>query len=106
MDGEMKMENCGYFMKWRNGGGGDWCSTVDSNGRCHRLALLSSEEIARMAHADVKNIAGDDEATLTVDQNYTNIAQSFEIYIHEITTDAPWWRQLPEITKTSPVMTR
>ena len=42
-----------------------------------------------MAHADIKNIADNDQATLTVDQNNANIAQSFKIYVYEITTDAP-----------------
>ena len=62
---------------------------VDGNGSCHGLMSSSSEEIARMAHADIKNIAGDDQATLTVDQNYAKIAQSSEIYDHEFATDAP-----------------
>ena len=59
----------------------------------------SSEEIARMAHADIKNITGDDQATLTVHHNYANIMQSFEIYVYEIGTDAlrlnaVFWRLL------------
>ena len=36
--------------------------------------LHFSEGIARMAQADVKNIAGIDQATLMVDQNYRIIA--------------------------------
>ena len=56
---------------------------------CHELPPSFSEEIARMAHADIKNMASDDQATLTVDQNYANIAQSFEIYVNKIATDAP-----------------
>ena len=41
-----------------------------------------------MAYADVKNIVGDDQATLMVDQNYANKC-IFEISIYEITTVAP-----------------
>ena len=68
MDGEMNMQNRGYSMKWRKRGGGDWWFTVDGNGSCHWFVSSSSERI-RLAHADVKNIAGDDQTTLTVDQN-------------------------------------
>ena len=35
--------------------------------------------------ADIKKIAGDDQATLTVNRN----AQSFEMYVYEIMTNAP-----------------
>ena len=66
------------------------CSMVDGNGIYHHLTPSSFEEIAQMVHADVKNIAGDDHATITVAQNYAYITQSFEIYIYEITTDASW----------------
>ena len=61
----MNMRNCGYSAKWWNGGGGDCCSMVDGNGSHHGLVPSSSEEIAWMAHADIKNIASDDQATLT-----------------------------------------
>ena len=57
------------------------------NGSCHELEPSSPKEIARMAHADVKNIA-DDQAISMVDQNYANIAQSIKIYVCEIVTDA------------------
>ena len=61
---------------------------VDSNSSYHELAPSSSEEITRIAHADVKDIAGDDQVTLTVNRNYANIAQSLKIYIYEIMLDA------------------
>ena len=38
--------------------------------------------------ADVKIIAGDDEATLRVNQNSANIMQSFKIFIYEFLVDA------------------
>ena len=44
----------------------DWCSAADGNGSCHGLAQLFLE---RWHIADVKNISGDDQATLMVDQN-------------------------------------
>ena len=88
MDGEMNMRNHGYFAKWQNGGGEKWCSMVDGNSRYHGLVPLSSEVIAGMAYADIKNIAGDDQATLTDNQNYANIQQSYKIYVCELTTDA------------------
>ena len=50
----------------------------------------SSEEITKIVHADIKNIAGDGQATLTVNQNHANIMQSLEIYVYKIATDAPW----------------
>ena len=62
---------------------------VNSNGSCHRLTPLCSEKIARTALADVKNIAGN-QAILTHDKNYANIAKSIKIYVKKITTDAPW----------------
>ena len=39
--------------------------------------------------ADVKNIAGDDQATLRDNQNSTNIAQSIKTYVYDIANDAP-----------------
>ena len=38
--------------------------------------------------ADIINFASDDQATPRVDQNSANIAQSFEIFVYEITNDA------------------
>ena len=73
MDRKLNMRNHGYFTKWRNGGGDNWCSTVNGNGCCSGLTPSSSKEIARMAHADVRNITGDDQATRSVDQNYAYI---------------------------------
>ena len=83
----MAKRTCKIVGIARNGIGGD--TMVDGNSSCHEFAASSSEEIARMAHAEVKNIAGDNQATLTVDQNYAIITQSFEIYVYEIATDAP-----------------
>ena len=37
--------------------------------------------------AGVKNITGDDQVTLRVDQNSAAITQSFETYVYEIGTD-------------------
>ena len=57
--------------------------TTDS---CRRLPKRSFKQRI----ANVKNIAGDDQATLRVDQNSANITQFFEIFIYTITNDDPW----------------
>ena len=62
------------------------CSAADGNSSCHRLRRRFSK---RSHFADVKSIAKDDQATLTVDQNSTNIKHTFRFYVCEIVTDAP-----------------
>ena len=76
---EMNMPICGYSAKWWNSGGGGWCSTVDGNG-C-RLPKRSLEW-----HTPTSKTL---PAITRQKQNYTNIVQSFKIYVHEIATDAP-----------------
>ena len=87
MDEEMNMWNCRYSAKWRNGGGDNWCSTVDGNSGCHLLTSVSSEDCLERHIADIKNIAGTTWIPF-FKQNSTAILESFEIYIYEIVTDA------------------
>ena len=70
----------------QNGDVGDWYSMANGNSSCHRLALAFFK---RWHIADIKNIAGDDQATLTVYRNSTNIAHTFRFYVYKIATDAP-----------------
>ena len=62
----------------QNGGCGDWCSTT-----AVATDSPSSEEIAQMQHADIKDIAGDDQATIKVDKNYTNIVVLRNLHLRE-----------------------
>ena len=53
---------------------------------CHHLPKRS----LKLHVADIKNITGDDQANPRVNLNSANIALSFEIFVYEITNDAPW----------------
>ena len=78
IDGEMNVQNCGFsseIAKWRR-----WR---------HAQRLTATTVITEWRHrfskrwhiADVKNIAGDDQTTLMVHQNCTNIACTFRFYV-------------------------
>ena len=66
-----------------------WIISTFCCNRFQNVVIQETEEIARMEHADIKNIAGNDQATLMVYQNYANIKQSFKIYVYMVATDAP-----------------
>ena len=73
IDGEMNVHNCGFSTKLQNGGDmlHDWRQRQlsDSNGSCHGLAPLFFDFLKSWHVADIKNIAGDDQATLMVELN-------------------------------------
>ena len=72
IDGEMNVKNCGFSAKWR-----------------HAPRLTATAVITNSRHsfskrwhvADVKNIAGDNQTTLMVHRNSTNIACTFRFYV-------------------------
>ena len=70
------MQTSGFSAKLRNGDGGDMLH--DGNGSYHELAPSFSK---RWHVTDVKNIAGDDQATLMVYRNSANIACTFLFYV-------------------------
>ena len=84
INGKMNMQNCGYQ---RNEDGGNWCSMTDSNGSCNRLVPSFSK---RWHVANVKIIVGDNQATLMVDWNSTNIEHSFQFYVYLRLRDRDW----------------
>ena len=47
----------------------DCCSAADGSGSCHAPAVPHRHISKRWDVADVKNFTGDDQATLTIDQN-------------------------------------
>ena len=52
IDGEMIMQNCGYFAKLWNEDSGDWCSMADGSGSCSELAPSFFEEMIRCRHQE------------------------------------------------------
>ena len=78
IDGEINMQNCEYSTKLWNGDGGDWCSMANATA----VATDSCRRFSKRWHvADVKNIAGGNQATLMVDRNSANIAYIFCFYV-------------------------
>ena len=61
-------------------------ATAGATDSCHCLPKRSFKQHI----ADIKNISGNDPATLKVELNSANILQSFEIFVYEIANDAPW----------------
>ena len=63
----------------------DWCSAL--------LTAVATDCRRRFSKklrvAYVKNIAGDDQATLMFDRNSTKIAHCFRFYVYKMATDAP-----------------
>ena len=56
----------------------DCCSMADGNSRCHGLVQSFFEAMTRCRR---KKIAGDNQATLMVDRNSTNITYTFRFYV-------------------------
>ena len=83
IDGEMNMQNCGYSAKWRRWWHAPWLTAM-------AVATYSRRRFSKTWYiANVKNIAGDDQATLMVNLNSANIAYNFRFYVYEIVTVAP-----------------
>ena len=57
---------------------------------------LATRSLKRHVVDDVKNITGDDQASLRVDQNSTDIVQSFEIFVYKIAIDARWLTEIAQ----------
>ena len=74
MDGEMKMQNCGYFAKWWNGGGGNWCFMVD--GGCTYSHQLSSRDCSNHTLSKI-SLVMIMHVTLRVDQNSATIVHAY-----------------------------
>ena len=90
---EMNMQKYGFSAKWRR-----WryalrltATAVVTDSRCR---------FSKRWHvADVKDIAGDNKATLMVDRNSANITHTFRFFV--FTSTRSWllfrgWRQLPQ----------
>ena len=75
IDGEMNVQNCGFFAKWRR-----WQYAP----RLTATAVITDSRhrfLKRWYVADVKNIADDDQTTLMVHQNSANIWCTFRFYV-------------------------
>ena len=75
--GEINMQNCG-------------CSAKNIKLRWWRLLLHVPSYSKRWHVADVKNIIGNDQATLTVDQNSANTSHTFPFHIYLRLQDREW----------------
>ena len=75
IDGEMNVQNCGFFAKWRRWRHAPWLTAMAVN-------KDSRHRFSKKWHvAEVINIAGDDQTTLMVHRNSANIACTFRIYV-------------------------
>ena len=83
IDGEMNVQNCEFFAKWR------WWQHAP---RLMATAVITDSRCRfskRWHVADVKNIAGDDHTTLMVHRNSANIVCTFRIYVCAIAAVVP-----------------
>ena len=75
IDGEMNVQNGGFFAKWRR-----WRHA--SRLTATAVIMNSRHRFSKRWHvADVKNIAGNDQTILMVHRNSANIACPFRLYV-------------------------
>ena len=75
IDGEMNVQNCWFFAKWRRWWHAPWLTAT-------AVITDSHHSFSKRWHvADVKNIAGDDQTTVMVHRNSANLACTFRIYV-------------------------
>ena len=78
MNSEINMRNCGYSVKWRNGGGSDWC-----NAGCRFAPAPSGDRSNGMLPTSKTSLV-----MTRIERNSTTIMKSFKIYVYEIATYA------------------
>ena len=86
IDGEMNVQNCGFSAKLRNGNGGDMLHDWRQRQLSQTRAIIFRRDVTLPTS---KSIAGDDQTTLRVHRNSTNIACTFRIYVCAIATVVP-----------------